>query len=31
VERLEKAEVERLIQGSYQARSKYGLMIKTLF
>jgi integrase/recombinase XerD len=31
VERLEKAEVERLIQSSYQARSKYGLMIKTLF
>jgi integrase/recombinase XerD len=31
VERLDRAEVERLIQRSYQARSKYGLMIKTLF
>ena len=25
------AEIERLIQSSYQAQSKYGLMIKTLF
>lgn len=31
VERLDRAEVERLIQRSYQAHSKYGLMIKTLF
>ena len=31
VERLDMAEVERLIQSSYQAQSKYGLMIKTLF
>ncbi len=31
VERLDMAEVERLIQSSYQTQSKYGLMIKTLF
>ncbi len=31
VERLDMAEVERLIQSSYQAQSKYRLMIKTLF
>ena len=31
VERLDRAEVERLIRASYQARSTYGLMLKTLF
>ena len=31
VERLDKAEVERLIRNTYQSHSKYGLMIKTLF
>jgi integrase/recombinase XerD len=31
VERLAKAEVERLIQRTYESHSKYGLMIKTLF
>jgi integrase/recombinase XerD len=31
VERLDRPEVERLIQRSYQAHSKYGLMLKTLF
>ena len=31
VERLDKAEVERLIRNTYQLHSKYGLMIKTLF
>jgi integrase/recombinase XerD len=31
VERLAKAEVERLIQSTYESHSKYGLMIKTLF
>lgn len=31
VERLDRAEVERLISSSYQQHSKYGLMIKTLF
>jgi integrase/recombinase XerD len=31
IERLDRAEVERLIQRSYRAHSKYGLMIKTLF
>ena len=29
--RLDKSEVERLIRNAYQSRSKYGLMIKTLF
>src|SRR5215470_1089471 len=31
VERLDRPEVERLIQRSYQVHSKYGLMLKTLF
>jgi integrase/recombinase XerD len=31
VERLDRAEVERLISSGYQQHSKYGLMIKTLF
>jgi integrase/recombinase XerD len=31
VERLDRAEVDRLIRASYQARSTYGLMLKTLF
>jgi len=31
VNRLDKIEVERLIQNAYQSHSKYGLMIKTLF
>ena len=31
VDRLDKAEVERLIRNTYQSHSKYGLMIKTLF
>jgi integrase/recombinase XerD len=31
VNRLDKIEVERLIQNTYQSHSKYGLMIKTLF
>jgi integrase/recombinase XerD len=31
VERLGRAEVERLISSGYQQHSKYGLMIKTLF
>jgi integrase/recombinase XerD len=31
VERLDRAEIERLIQSAYGTRSKYGLMIKTLF
>src|SRR6201987_3573180 len=31
VERLAKAEVELLIQSTYESHSKYGLMIKTLF
>ena len=31
MERLDKAEVERLIRNTYQSHSKYGLMIKTLF
>jgi integrase/recombinase XerD len=31
VERLARAEVERLIQSTYASHSKYGLMIKTLF
>jgi integrase/recombinase XerD len=31
VDRLTHAEVERLIQTTYQAGSKYGLMVKTLF
>jgi integrase/recombinase XerD len=31
VARLEQSEVERLIQTTYRSRSKYGLMIKTLF
>jgi hypothetical protein len=31
VNRLDKTEVERLIQNTYQSHSKYGLMIKTLF
>jgi integrase/recombinase XerD len=31
VERLDHAEVERLISSGYQQHSKYGLMIKTLF
>jgi integrase/recombinase XerD len=31
VNRLDKIEVQRLIQGTYQSHSKYGLMIKTLF
>jgi integrase/recombinase XerD len=31
VNRLDKIEVERLIQNTYQTHSKYGLMIKTLF
>lgn len=31
VNRLDKVEVERLIQNAYQSDSKYGLMIKTLF
>ncbi len=31
VERLDRAEVERLISSGYQLHSKYGLMIKTLF
>jgi integrase/recombinase XerD len=31
VERLDRAEVERLINSGYQQHSKYGLMIKTLF
>ena len=30
VKRLAKAEVERLIQRTYESHSKYGLMIKTL-
>src|SRR5262245_36423829 len=30
VERLDRAEVERLITSAYQINSKYGLMIKTL-
>jgi integrase/recombinase XerD len=31
VERLDRAEVERLISSGYRLHSKYGLMIKTLF
>jgi integrase/recombinase XerD len=31
VARLEQSEVQRLIQTTYRSRSKYGLMIKTLF
>jgi integrase/recombinase XerD len=31
VNRLDQAEVERLIRSTYQSHSKYGLMIKTLF
>jgi integrase/recombinase XerD len=31
VNRLDKIEVERLIQSTYESHSKYGLMIKTLF
>src|SRR4030095_11947777 len=31
INRLDKREVERLIQHTYQSHSKYGLMIKTLF
>jgi integrase/recombinase XerD len=31
VERLDRLEVERLIQTAYRTRSRYGLMIKTLF
>ena len=31
VERLDRAEVERLINSAYRVQSKYGLMIKTLF
>jgi hypothetical protein len=31
VNRLDKIEMERLIQNTYQSHSKYGLMIKTLF
>src|SRR3981081_3122603 len=31
VNRLDKIEVERLIQNTYQSHCKYGLMIKTLF
>ena len=31
VQRLDRAEVERLIQATYRSKSKYGLMIKTLF
>src|SRR5438874_13800395 len=31
VERLDRAEVVRLISSGYQLHSKYGLMIKTLF
>src|SRR5215210_8796013 len=31
VDRLDKAEVERLIRNTYQSHSKYGLMIKTIF
>ena len=31
INRLDKIEVERLIQHTYQSHSKYGLMIKTLF
>ena len=31
VARLEPSEIQRLIQATYRSRSKYGLMIKTLF
>ena len=31
VDRLDRNEVERLIQATYRIQSKYGLMIKTLF
>ena len=31
VQRLDRAEIERLIQATYRNKSKYGLMIKTLF
>jgi integrase/recombinase XerD len=31
VDRLDRAEVDRLIQRGYQLHSKYGLMVKTLF
>jgi integrase/recombinase XerD len=31
VSRLEQSEIQRLIQATYRSRSKYGLMIKTLF
>lgn len=31
VERLDRFEVERLIQAAYRLRSKYGLLVKTLF
>ena len=31
VSRLEQSEVQRLIQNTYRSRSKYALMIKTLF
>jgi len=31
VARLEQSEIQRLIQATYRSRSKYGLMIKTLF
>src|SRR5688572_15326637 len=31
VKRLDRAEIERLIQATYRSKSKYGLMIKTLF
>jgi hypothetical protein len=28
---MDRAEIERLIQATYRNKSKYGLMIKTLF
>ena len=31
LDRLDRAEVDRLIQRGYQLHSKYGLMVKTLF
>jgi integrase/recombinase XerD len=31
VQRLDLGEIERLIQATYRSKSKYGLMIKTLF
>src|SRR5438067_7031509 len=31
VDRLDRLEVERLIQAAYRSRSRHGLMIKTLF